>query len=377
MASIEAIIRLKRATKGLQSEHPHHSLMDVIDTASKRKKADPDAFNLQPPEPINHNYSWFRRTYFDGLYSASLALAVVAGIEGAVCTILFRSWRIQYSNVGDNFPVEKTPFLIVSALASFLVVFRTQICHNRWWEGRSHMGTINKALKALLIQTSARDETDKKRHEIARLIFVCFTLIVLHLWRVNDLHHIKGILTDIEMQTLAPIDGSTSPNRPLLLISWISKAMTAKSDNGEVECSADRIAMWAAIDDLIGGLNGADKVARTPIPRPYHVATRFVLYFFCFSVPICIASYHHMFENIAISIITSSCITFLFFLLSFVSEDLENPFVGNLALPLNRMVIYMFSDVSDIVPGWDAELAATCTALSGSEAVVQSSVEAI
>ena len=103
-------------------------------------EADSGPSPVSPPKD-NRNYSWVRRCFQgdeSSYYHASLALAIVAGIEGACFTLLFRHYT-------DSHLVEKTPFMLISVLAAFLVVFRTQICYNRWWEGRSAVGTLNKS----------------------------------------------------------------------------------------------------------------------------------------------------------------------------------------------------------------------------------------
>jgi predicted membrane chloride channel (bestrophin family) len=172
--------------------------------------------------------------------------------------------------------------------------------------------------------------------------------MVMRLWGNEDLNLMVDILNDNEIANLKKCQG----HKPLMVLSWLTKGAT-KDPNGLIARS-----IWAEVSQLVGAINGADKIASTPIPVSYHFATRCVLWVFCFSVPICIASYHHEFNNIAVSFFTSGIITFLFFLISFVSEDLEDPFSGFLSLPLDKILLTFYKDICDIAPEWRSSTAA-------------------
>lgn len=278
------------------------------------------------------NYSGFRRCFQgeSSYYHASLMLAILAGLEGGGFTILFELKNREVD-------VEKTPFMLISTLAAFLVVFRTQICYTRYWEGRGAVGRINKSCRTLLLLFISNSHN--KVHNV-RLLLAVFVLMVMRLFRIDSLELMGDMLNDNEIKILEKTKG----HKPLIVLSWITKD-AVKDPDGLVARS-----MWAEVSQLVGAINEADKIATTPIPASYHFATRCVLWVFCFSVPICIASYHHAYYNIAVSMFTSGIITFLFFLISFVSEDLEDPFSGFLALPLHTILNSFFADVNDLVP---------------------------
>lgn len=164
---------------------PVHIVCAIIELRKLKEQArevDLTALQIQPNRSTA-NYSCFRRYLSKtGIYISSAALGVVAGIEGGIASLFFATINEAQT---DAFLVEKTPFMIGSALAAFIVVFRMQICHDRWWEGRTHIGKINKSLKSILVlistrcpATGAEDAISMREavHNAARLLFVTFAV---------------------------------------------------------------------------------------------------------------------------------------------------------------------------------------------------------
>jgi predicted membrane chloride channel (bestrophin family) len=318
------------------------------------------------PRLSAENRSAFRRLFYnDQILLPSFVLAMIAALECFVCTWFFDTFGMhkQVFNVMEGqedgngnvyFQLDKTPFLVAASLASFMVVFRAQICYNRWWEGRTHVGGINKCLKQLLLLTSSdelvRIRTNDSGENSARLLFACLACIIQQLWGDDDMEPMRELLSMREFKMLQ----KSTVNRPLLIIHWLTEPLRNIRGSAWEHDDARRHAMWAEVSQLVEHINSALKVAYTPIPNDYHVATRFILYAFCFANPVCLAWYHPEYPSMAVSVVASAIITGLFFVVSFVSEDLENPFCDALCLPLDNMLVRYYHEIDTVThEGWD------------------------
>eukprot|EP00935_MAST-01C_sp_MAST-1C-sp1_P002562 g2562.t1 len=242
------------------------------------------------------NRSAFRRLFgIDQILLPAATLAILAGLECVAFTLMFERFNLKPEGQSEGkfglFNIDSMPFLVAASLSSFMVVFRAQICYNRWWEGRTHIGGINKCFKTLLLLTaSAKNGNGAERKagsNSARLLFAGFATIIQQLWSDTDLEPLRDLLSEEEYLELQ----KPTVNRPLLIINWLTEQLR---DRNSVFCNDDarRIAIWEECSQLNEYLNSALKVAYTPIPKQYHVATRFILYSFCFTNPACLAFYH-------------------------------------------------------------------------------------
>jgi putative membrane protein len=337
-------------------------LDELVDMFADGEVADIDNNSgVGAPRQTGDNHDSFRQLFkSEQILLPALILASVAGLECALFTWGFKHFNFHElaassptsEKAGDvYFQLEKTPFIVCASLASFMVVFRAQICYNRWWEGRTHVGGINKCLKQLLLLTSATNaRSDEDPHNAVRLLFACFACLIQQLWGDDDMEPMRELLSAEEFAQLK----GPSVNRPLLIVHWITQPLRDVRGTVYEHDDARRHAIWEEVSQLIGNTNSALKVAYTPIPMSYHIATRFILYAFCFTNPICLAWYHPEFPSMAISVIASAIIAGLFFVISFVSEDLENPFSDSLCLPLDNMLVRYYHEIAQVTPqGWD------------------------
>jgi predicted membrane chloride channel (bestrophin family) len=233
------------------------------------------------PRQTMENHSAFRRLFKnDQIVLPSAILAIFAGLECFIFTWFFNEHGMHAKAEQDGdanvFQLEKTPFLVAASLAAFMVVFRAQICYNRWWEGRTHVGGINKCLKQLLLLTASdddiRDNSDSGSNS-ARLLFACFGCIIQQLWGDDDLEPMRELLSPIEFAKLQ----KPTVNRPLLIVHWLTGPLRNKREAAWEDDPPRRHAIWEEVSQLVEHINSALKVAYTPIPNDYHVATRFIL----------------------------------------------------------------------------------------------------
>jgi predicted membrane chloride channel (bestrophin family) len=151
----------------------------------------------------------------------------------------------------------------------------------------------------------------------ARLLFACFASIIMQLWGEDNLEPMRELLSAEEYTELC----QPAVNRPLLMVHWLTEPLReAHSPTDWPYGEGRRQAIWMEVSQMVGSVNAALKVAYTPIPTDYHIATRFILYAFCFANPICLAWYHPGHSSMMVSVLASAVITGLFFTVSFVSE---------------------------------------------------------
>ena len=235
------------------------------------------------------------------------------------------------------------------------------MCFNRWWEGRGHIGDLSASLKTLLLVMRARHR-DKLGVHAPRLSLICFATTLLQVWSEPSSSAVESLTEGVEADALA----LHPKQRPLLVLTWLSDraakaSYVSKPGGGDDEAAygntrqreggadvAADTALWSSMDKAVAALNGCAKITSTPIPYPYHSGARLCLYVWTFTLPMALTGDKP--EALLMNVFTSFTITYLYFLVSFISEDMENPFSGALAIPLYKVFIGYVGEVKALFP---------------------------
>jgi putative membrane protein len=205
------------------------------------------------------------------------------------CAAVFVKYQSSQNphTLWSDFFLAGSPLTITGTLLGFLLVFRTNIAYQRYWEARGAMGAAVKCSRDLasMAATFVVGEDKKHAHEranMSRLIRLSFTALVHEVnvdphpkkWAVfcADDHCIRsGELSKEEVAMILSVQRPT-----LLLLQWlrhsIHKCKTTpvdspghKNDSPMLQ-EADFYLMDRNISEMIVAFNAVTKIKSTPIP---------------------------------------------------------------------------------------------------------------
>lgn len=283
--------------------------------------------------------------------------AVISPWIGSVVTCCVAFWL---SHTFGFQGLDATAHQALAVLCSFLAVFRTQQAYQRYWEGRGVLGNLMAgiidlaAMASVLLRgqgdeeskkmESKREELKESRAELARLLRVYMRETTKYLrinsvqtkqmsnyWLEEDALRDKPFLkkeecdlevTEEECELLA-----TSVRPPILVLQWVrAHIFSSIIDKGlghpSLTAGADRV-----LSTLQASWNGCQKIATMPLPQPYTQMSRWLIFFFVFSVPLpFLKIFHH---DILPLIAATMLVTFGYYGLDYCANELQNPFIAS------------------------------------------------
>jgi hypothetical protein len=122
-------------SSGTLNRHVTHINMLFHDTSNVTSSMDTAQNSvIGAPKASAENHDCYRRFFNnDQILLPSAIMATISGLECFIVSWLFEEYNLREVAESDEIPfaLEKTPFLVAASLASFMVVFRAQICYNR------------------------------------------------------------------------------------------------------------------------------------------------------------------------------------------------------------------------------------------------------
>lgn len=327
---------------------------------TRMKVQEDDFFLTFPVEPITAD----RFLNFDFLpklgWRASVFPATVSPILFAVVASSFA--LILKETAG--FPgIDATAHTVLGVLVSFLSVFRTQQAYSRYWEARGHLGLLMAGLVDLSSMVSVRlggSTNTLARRELDRLVGLYMsetvrflrgasanTKRVSNFWLPEDAimeapeTRCGTRLTDEECAIL-----EAHPRSPSVVLKWIRDhlfsptVMEGLSQNGKVSSNllqSRLLAYESSVDRVLSQLqaswNGCAKIATTPMPQPYTQMSRWLIFFFVYSVPLVFVKSFSALDladsGPAITMVSADMLlAFGYYGLDYCSNQLQNPFIA-------------------------------------------------
>lgn len=213
--------------------------------------------------------------------------------------------------------IDPTAHTVLGVLVSFLTVFRTQQAYTRYWEGRGHLGNlmagvVDTASIASVQLSGELEDVREARTELARLLRMYFRETVRFLRRTSRTTQKvsnywlppDAVANANDESDVAACDLEASaeecealmavPRPPNLVLQWVrAHAYRIGVEEGLVSGAdaAERTrTIQLGIDRTLGSLqphfNGAAKIATTPTPQPYTQMSRWLVFWFCVTVPL-------------------------------------------------------------------------------------------
>jgi len=217
----------------------------------------------------------------------------------------------------------------VSFILGFLLVFRTQLAYNRYWEGRSCMQKLVSKLEDVAVHTKSfvqlnDSEMQDWKFNMGWLLVNYFSLAIADL-RAEDedietLTERYGlVLTEEEMDEMQGCEYKALSVMSNIVDSWVWCSV-----NGKVAVEPPiQARTYNTISDVQTAFNGAQKIQTTPFPYPLMQVCGLLLNVYMLSAPLVIASF---LQSIIFAPLMSFFSVLGLFALNKTSEELEDPF---------------------------------------------------
>ena len=178
-------------------------------------------------------------------------------------------------------------FTVVGTCLSFLLVFKSNIAYQRFWEARTHAGTVCHGLRALtrdlVFATECAHGRDNAAIEaVVRYCNAFFALLLQDVRMSQDLNRISpAILTDLEKEELLSVR-----RRPLMVLGWVQ--LTIRDIKRRTNMDAQMyIRFVEGLSEISLAYHGCTKIRSQPIPFAYDQLIAMLTHLYCFTVPIC------------------------------------------------------------------------------------------
>lgn len=236
------------------------------------------------------------------------SLAMLAGLYSCLPLLSFFS---KYYEMGQSAPELHAA---LSLIVGWLLVFRTNTAHARWWEARTLWGGLINASRNLAMKLNHFGSIPNEDKRRARQLIIDFPIALKR--------HLRDELDDEEMATLLSnnqIQGR--PNHvPLAIASELYKLLGQWQKRGFIDEGQLRVidAEAARLMDFCGG---CERIQRTRVIRSYRLFARQCVILFLLSLPWGIAK---NFGWWTVPLVTLTA--YFMFGMEIVAEHVEEPF---------------------------------------------------
>eukprot|EP00736_Rhodelphis_marinus_P000060 Rmarinus@m.8 len=285
----------------------------------------------------------------------------------------------DYSGLDSKFG-EDEYFSLSGVTLGFLLVFRSNICYNRYTEGLNVLGAAIRDLRDLVIRAHSilrwvgekPGMTQEKVDEIVgnyslklcRWVALYFALLRAHLrfeehtFDGNRMPLKKGEtfqgenyipLSSTEVQGLLK-----SKNKPIIVASWIRNSWSRLFRMGIIT-DWQRKELTEGAGNMLVAFSSTDKISKVPFPFPFAQMLLAFTFVYCYVCPFLFAMIYGYASPIA-----SMMMTFAMFGINSVGTELEDPFgYDDNDLPIEAMFTNVLHDMDMLLNlrlGDDSEL---------------------
>lgn len=224
--------------------------------------------------------------------------------------------------------IPMTPYEVLGVALGALLVLRTNVGYERWWEARKLWGGIVNQCRNLAVQALSYGPDDPEwRRQI-----VAWTAAFAHVSRSSlrserDLSAVERLLGTVAANRVAAAD-----HMPLTVSLAIGRLLQQALDLG-----MDRMAFTRAEEErarLTDHLGGCERILKTPIPVAYSVEIRRFIFLFLVTLPFGIISKVEWLTPIVVMLVALPILA-----LDEIGVELQNPFAQSRLnhLPLNQI----------------------------------------
>ena len=228
----------------------------------------------------------------------------------------------------------------ITLVLGFLLVFRTQLAYDRYWEGRTTIQVMMSKLEDVAIhgKTFVRG-ADRKiwQRDLANLLLTYMVFVMADLRGMLDLDDIIERYA-LQMKSQQRHMLYTHHYRPYVVMGWIVEHWVKQSvkPGGIATSDPTQSRTYKILSEAQLAYNGAQKIQTTPFPFPLMQVCGMLLHVYMFSAPLVIGTF---LKNWYLSPILSFFSVLGFFALNKTSEEMEDPFgIDPNDLPLEHFI---------------------------------------
>ncbi|MEA5583277.1 bestrophin family ion channel [Nodularia harveyana UHCC-0300] len=225
-----------------------------------------------------------------------------------------------------------------------LMVFRTNTAYSRYWEGRQIWGTIvinslnlGRKIRLFIIDKESSD-LDQKAAAIKMLsAFAIATKLKLRRLPVN--HELADLLTPSQYLEL---QDTNSP--PLKIALWIGDYLKQQQNQDHITI-LELISMNTALDKMVEGFIGCERILTTPVPLAYTIYLKRVLLIYCLILPLQLVYSLDWWTAPIVAIIS-----FILLGVEEIAHQIENPFgLEPNDLPVDQICSKLTTNLEDLM----------------------------
>jgi len=207
---------------------------------------------------------------------------------------------------------------------AFLVVFRTGMAHNRYFEGRGHVGKMVHATRELArgLSTYVKGDdpgTQRNRADCARLVKAYTVALRLSLRKIEDTtegkEELKQYLTETEYEKIKAV----KKNFVLIILQWLGDSVGVFKSQLLFDRAIDF--MENDVSTMMEAWMGMHKLATTPMPFPFVQMLYSLLYGWAFTLGFPMAE-EYGWKGLIVVILVS----YALFSINAIGKELEDPF---------------------------------------------------
>lgn len=229
------------------------------------------------------------------------------------------------------------PFLPLSILGTALAItmgFRNNAAYARWWEARTHWGTIatvgRQYVRLIITFTESHPRESERERELARTFIQTATMRFIA-W-MNALRcQLRG--EPLDMATLGRLSVAdrerlTHADAPATMLLLWSGTEIYTAMNARILQGFDSFQLEGCLAQLQAAQGGCERIKLTPLPRQYAFFTTVFLWVFIVLTPLCLASLWTSTVHRWLAVPLSVLVTFIFVIVDKTGRVTEDPFEG-------------------------------------------------
>ncbi|MBE9199344.1 MULTISPECIES: bestrophin family ion channel [unclassified Nodularia (in: cyanobacteria)] len=225
-----------------------------------------------------------------------------------------------------------------------LMVFRTNTAYSRYWEGRQIWGTIvinslnlGRKIRLLILEKELLDR--EKKAAAVKLISAFSIATKLQLRRLPVNSELEALLTPSQY---LEIKNAKSP--PLRIALWIGDYLKQQQNQNRLTIF-ELIAMNTALDKMVEGFIGCERILTTPVPLAYSIYLKRVLLIYCLILPLQLVYNLNWWTAPIVAVIS-----FILLGVEEIANQIENPFgIEPNDLPVDQICSKLGTNLEDLM----------------------------
>ena len=165
---------------------------------------------------------------------------------------------------------------VLGVALGMLIVFRTNTSYARFWEARSHWGTLVNCSRNLVRLAAVHAGP---ADDLARLVSAYVVTLKETLRGKRDLNAVRHLVSGRLFERLVQVNSPAA-----LLAKVMSEWVRARQAEGRLD-SIEAMRLEEQISRMVDAQGGCEKILRTPLPFTYAALIKEVLFVYLFSLP--------------------------------------------------------------------------------------------